>query len=811
MSPRLTRLRVENYRSIRGKHAINLDAPVVLIHGANGSGKTSLLSAIEMGLTGAAAAMRRADETYTEHLVHTGAVEASIEVRCRHDRLDLTDDTLLIKDGEILGKPHLPEPVRRFYKERCFLAQATLSRLLDIYQPTSSKADDALTQFVRDLIGLDQFDSLLAGLHHTRDRRRLRIAVPAFGAAEEKAKSLADELSGIEETRKEKQEEIGTLETNLREYLEALGLTSDLKSKALSDVLVQSSDVDEAKRLRALEREIASADTQWHEFSQTVNVEALSDAERAVTATVTEMAEWEGRHRESIDVALSKARALVETVPTVESAGVTGAVLYALDRIDDELERAEAEHELNQNMVDRLSESRVTAEKADGRITRLDGRIAQIAGDSGTLARALSEIEPFVKDEVCPVCHRDFSETSDLTLHGHLTAHIAALATAANDLRTATAERQAEVRTRDNARTVIDDLEKRLPSSEVKATTDRRRTLLAESKTALATIQDAVEVGGMLEAKSAEATSRLTTLRRHERTLEGLRNSIQGIPEQAGLAAPAPGEGISSVLERCGQNVRKQLTKLEERVAERSAAKEKLDRLNKENEELKQLDADRQRIVEQRDLVEAALLAANATRDEARTLAALVEEVRTDIVRRVFNDQLNDIWRDLFVRLAPDEQFVPAFAIPPEGARSFEVKLETNLRGGAKSGHPKSILSAGNLNTAALTLFLSLHLSVKPILPWLVIDDPVQSMDEIHTAQFAALVRMLARQGRRQVILAVHEKPLFDYLALELTPASEVDRLITIELVREEDRDTRIQSVSKTWDPDTIYMQDQVA
>jgi DNA repair protein SbcC/Rad50 len=56
-------------------------------------------------------------------------------------------------------------------------------------------------------------------------------------------------------------------------------------------------------------------------------------------------------------------------------------------------------------------------------------------------------------------------------------------------------------------------------------------------------------------------------------------------------------------------------------------------------------------------------------------------------------------------------------------------------------GTPGSMLSSGNLNTAALTLFLALHFSVSSRLPWLVLDDPVQSMDEVHIAQFAALIR----------------------------------------------------------------------
>lgn len=68
-----------------------------------------------------------------------------------------------------------------------------------------------------------------------------------------------------------------------------------------------------------------------------------------------------------------------------------------------------------------------------------------------------------------------------------------------------------------------------------------------------------------------------------------------------------------------------------------------------------------------------------------------------------------------------------------------------------REGNPRAMLSAGNLNTAALTLFLALHLSAKSQLPWLIIDDPVQSMDEMHISQFAALLRTLAKQHGRQV------------------------------------------------------------
>ena len=168
----------------------------------------------------------------------------------------------------------------------------------------------------------------------------------------------------------------------------------------------------------------------------------------------------------------------------------------------------------------------------------------------------------------------------------------------------------------------------------------------------------------------------------------------------------------------------------------------------------------------------------------------------------MFNDELNTIWRDLFVRLAPDELFVPAFALPQTPIGPVEAILETHYRPGGKGGNPRAMLSAGNLNTAALTLFLALHLSQRPKLPWLIIDDPVQSMDEVHIAQFAALLRTLSKEKDRQVIIAVHERPLFEYLTLELSPAYLDDRLITVELAKSPDGMTTAVWKPRTYEPD---------
>ena len=62
-------------------------------------------------------------------------------------------------------------------------------------------------------------------------------------------------------------------------------------------------------------------------------------------------------------------------------------------------------------------------------------------------------------------------------------------------------------------------------------------------------------------------------------------------------------------------------------------------------------------------------------------------------------------------------------------------------------------------------------------------------MDDVHIAQFAASLRTLAKAMGRQIVIAVHERALFDYLALELSPAFPDEGLITIEVSHNFERD----------------------
>ena len=182
---------------------------------------------------------------------------------------------------------------------------------------------------------------------------------------------------------------------------------------------------------------------------------------------------------------------------------------------------------------------------------------------------------------------------------------------------------------------------------------------------------------------------------------------------------------------------------------------------------------------------------AQTLRKQGISIRNAVDTVRSGIIRREFNDRLNRVWRDLFVRLAPDEPFVPTFRIPPSSTQRLQPKLITEYRdSGEAGGTPGAMLSAANLNTAALTLFIALHLSVPKALPWLILDDPVQSMDDMHVTHFASLLRTLSKEHGRQIMISVHDRQLFEYLRLELSPAFPSDSLLTLELSRIPRRDT---------------------
>lgn len=804
MNARIKSVKIRDFRSIRGEITIPLDSPVVLIHGPNGAGKTSLLSALELGLTGHLASLAKFDASVGEHLIHKEATDASISVTVAGVPGAQAGGEFFIKPGAINGTPLLPSNLVRFYTERCYLAQSTLGRLLEIYQNKDvGLTDSPLTLFVKDLLGLDALDALIEGLHDAGDVRRLRGGANQYWEVRDQIPGVEDELKRLEKDATGAESRAKQLRQGLKTQVATFWPNQKDSSAAELGVFLggQSAEPD-LRRLARIRRDISATLDQWTSVESPVAPNAREAAERAATEAAAALEHWRSTSGEALKRLFEELANLFSDLPSPTGTSPEHARATAQAIVSAEIERAS--HVLTRDAVAVTQLASIDSDigRLTARLSAIDGQIAQYSANTGQLAQALSALLPHIHTQDCPVCSRDFSEVSDVPLAGHVASKIASLTQNAGRLEALArekAEASASLAKQTRARSISAG---QVMASEPRNQLKTRVAQLTDFASSLDSLQEKSVRGEQLLQANSKAAAELNALRARDQRATSIREAAGSLAQSVGVDAIGPSEPLSDALQRFLKHVQGHEEQLSAREAARREAAATVTELSAAEESLKALNAaiDSKRSLLGR-LIDART-AADRRIEQARALASESRAERTRIVRRVFNESLNAVWRDLFVRLAPEEPFVPAFALPDSPRGAVEAKLETLYRSGAKGGNPRAMLSAGNLNTAALTLFLALHLSVRPVLPWLVIDDPVQSMDEVHISQFAALLRTLSKQHGRQLIIAVHEKPLFDYLALELSPAFPNDRLVTIELGRTANDLTVIDYKPKTWEQD---------
>lgn len=809
MTPQLNALTVTDFRSLRGTVTIPLHAPVVMIHGPNGAGKTSVLSAIELALTGELQAMRRAEPDYQSHLLHRGADAGAIALTTAGvggDGLSTLD--MVVRANGLEGRPLLDGDIGRFFSERCYLAQATLSRLLEIYQhPAKPRDDSPLTRFVKDLLGLDQLDALIEGLQPAGDIRNTRKLVPEYAESEGARASLSRRLTEAQASLEQLRGEAVLLQETIVQAMSSLlpagEITPPLEdAKRVRQLLAADTEEPPLVLLTGIKRELASVRQRSAPLSVTpaaIGQAAAETEERAARAAIDTWQKTAGAH---LDVLINDLRAIFPDLPSVASTDPVVAFDTVSARVSAELERCERSIQDDDRLSARITELEQAIEHARARLALTDEQLAQITGEAEGLSRALAALIPHIHTDDCPVCGRDYREVSAEPLVARVSSQVARLTEQADRLQSlararieATGDLTKAERDREAAMT-------RRLSQDSRVALKARVATLTEVKQNLTGMADAASTGAAAIRRDATARQRLAELRNRDTLLADLRVVLNGLCNTLTQPPLDIAEAITDGLLRLESYVQQQDSALSARQRVRRDALSQYDLLSQKRIELadlaERISADTGELTR----LEAAFAAAERRRSTGRGLSRAAADARTAIVGRVFNDALNKIWRDLFVRLAPTEPFVPAFKLPQTADEAVSAQLETVHREGGKGGTPGAMLSAGNLNTAALTLFLALHLSVKPKLPWLILDDPVQSMDEVHIAQFAALLRTLAKEHGRQILIAVHDRPLFDYLCLELSPAFQGDQLITVELNRARDGASIAEPTFRGWEPD---------
>jgi len=162
-------------------------------------------------------------------------------------------------------------------------------------------------------------------------------------------------------------------------------------------------------------------------------------------------------------------------------------------------------------------------------------------------------------------------------------------------------------------------------------------------------------------------------------------------------------------------------------------------------------------------------------------------------VRNVFSNQLQESL-DAYANQYVSRQFAELFEricghpywgvkIPEVRVRYHKVEAAWNAQYGDQIYPGEAVLSQGELNACALAMFLALATAQTAHPGLLLLDDPIQSMDEIRIEDFALLLKSLKDDLNWQLVIAVHEESVFDYLKRQLYPSSQGQSLVSYKLV----------------------------
>jgi exonuclease SbcC len=384
-SPRLKTLVIENFRSLRGKVVVPLDAQVVIIHGSNGMGKTSVLSALELALTGKIAHLASDGDSYQSYLTTlgtdggaielttTGAYKLGANVRGSLDFSDIKFEPTALLDAADA----------RFFSERCYLPQATLGRLLEIYDDQKTSTTSPLTLFVKELLGLDPLDALVDGLYPAFNVARVRNLVPAYRQLETLRTSLQSEASANAQSIARVAEASARRQASLNVVLAELPSTPPLvvdsgaQLEDLRAVLETAREEDRALvDLSRIRSELKALTEQWRSLPAEDISHDRAGKERIEQSAAEALAVWLAEKGQALEVVLTELRASFTSLPSIDD-GPEEARSAALRRAEAEVSRCTTILANSKTAADRRTALETIIQRATARIDELNERSPQ--------------------------------------------------------------------------------------------------------------------------------------------------------------------------------------------------------------------------------------------------------------------------------------------------------------------------------------------------------------------------------------------------------------------------------------------------
>jgi DNA repair exonuclease SbcCD ATPase subunit len=163
---------------------------------------------------------------------------------------------------------------------------------------------------------------------------------------------------------------------------------------------------------------------------------------------------------------------------------------------------------------------------------------------------------------------------------------------------------------------------------------------------------------------------------------------------------------------------------------------------------------------------------------EAKNLQEATVTARIEVGRRRV-ETLRPLMADIYSRLDPHPSFKDLdIEHDMFRKRGTVTAVARDTLMGAEA-NPLLIFSSSQANIAALSYFLSLGWTAGDSgVPFVLLDDPLQSMDDVNVLGFADLCRFI--RAERQLILSTHERRFASLLERKLAPRKSSDTTIVL-------------------------------
>lgn len=821
----LKRLKISNFRAFGDVPEIDLDADVVLVFGPNGAGKTSLVSSIEFAIAGEVSALRAYDDDYPRclrNIYATSPAKVSLTVEGsplpRTFTSDVSPQNVVHHSGD--------ESLGDLYQRRSLMSQGRLGRFIEDCEKRESEEPQPILQALRTILGLQVIENVKAGLDVAADIRRVRKAIPEYKILEQELENAAVANSEIAATlgkvKSDRFEILGRLQDRLRSFNVPLEpSTVDMNALRRVGEALRSADDGEQRHAEIGKRR---SDLIMYKSA----LERLGESTRDATDILSEHSEA----KKTLDLLRADATRLLTDISVKVSALVKrfqAGTQFALDadlspgwQLPESLEQLTAQVAAisSRLRVRRAQMSELTSERLriEARLHDVQKSLADlpnahlILDKSQRRAQLLQLALATAEGSMCPVCERDFSELGSASLHDHIERSLRQLHEVTE---AAKATYEARVAYESELRTLTSQanaLERQAGESASDRALAAVEAIVAECAAQLDGLRRDAQPIRDLRAKADRELARVGALERRIGAQRASLVELGKIAEDVGITASGdspitPVELLQATQSAVAQQLiveSKRADEARQKSAELAVARVLLQDAETHEERLQGIRHEQERRAAAARRFKSRKDRADEFVKSSRALLLAVATVEKALLEQVFTARLNGLWLELYERLVPNPgPFRPTVGAAQTSRGRLRAPLQASA-GVAFFEQMAAVLSAGNLNTAAVSLFLALHLVEPPTFPVIVLDDPVQSMDDVHIVQLASVLRSIVNQGHRQLVVAVHDRALFEYLVLELGPTAPDRSLVTIEIAPAPKQVTQIEIRKIPYEPDDV-------